>query len=274
MENAFKELFGAVGSRVKSHLFGAVVIFAIVFNWKTAFFLLFSHVSVRSKFVYFDMNADFWSLYVLPIFYAIIFVLGAPFVDNLFHKVISGPVHAMKLRDLEFAEAREATKHELRQSSEQRRADDLRRLEEEALDRARFDSRVMDEDLPPEIAEDLQKQIDELRTRPAVITRDGSVGESGAKAGGEISPLAKEILMQVTAEGALPEIRIKEFIGGAEIEYGNKTLRKDKATDRKWQDYQYAINDLEKHKLIVRPKGQESVWDVLEKGYEVAKLLS
>ncbi|GAA6190291.1 hypothetical protein NBRC116597_02100 [Phaeobacter sp. NW0010-22] len=180
----------------------------------------------------------------------------------------------MKLRDLEFAEAREATKHELRQLAEQRRSDDLRRLEEEALDRARFDSRVMDEDLPPEIAEDLQKQIDELRTRPAVITRDGSVGESGAKVGGEISPLAKEILMQVTAEGALPKIRIKEFIGGAEIEYGNKTLRKDKATDRKWQDYQYAINDLEKHKLIVRLKGQESVWDVLEKGYEVAKLLS
>lgn len=97
--DGLKEIYDSMTSRLKSHVFGSIVISFILWNWKVIYVLCFSEMPIFLRFTYFNMNTSNASLYYWPIGLGLIFGLGAPWVNAAAHWIVSRPQSYIKSRD-------------------------------------------------------------------------------------------------------------------------------------------------------------------------------
>lgn len=76
----FKEFFEALENRVKSPVFGSILVSFIAINWKELFFLFFANIPVVERLNYFDDGTDVISLLVLPFIIGTVIAIIAPWV--------------------------------------------------------------------------------------------------------------------------------------------------------------------------------------------------
>ena len=110
--DGLKEIYDSMTSRLKSHVFGSIVIAFVLWNWKVIYVLFSSDMTILDRIEFFDCNTSPWSLYVFPALTGVIWGLLAPPINAGAHWAVARPLNYMKSNDLkysvkrEFAEAR------------------------------------------------------------------------------------------------------------------------------------------------------------------------
>jgi hypothetical protein len=66
MIEVIKEFLSVVGVRIRSNLFGYILLAFILINWKALFFLFFSESPVLTRLTFFEIRTDYWSLLLFP----------------------------------------------------------------------------------------------------------------------------------------------------------------------------------------------------------------
>jgi len=79
-----REIFEALGSRIKSPLFGYAAIAFVAINWRSLFYLMAAKVTAVERIKYFENNTTFYSLILLPIVFATIGAIIYPWINALF----------------------------------------------------------------------------------------------------------------------------------------------------------------------------------------------
>lgn len=74
----FKEAFEAWLHRVRAPILGYTLLAGLVINWKPLWALLFADIDVFSKFLYFDLRTDYWTLILLPLFVGVLSAIVSP----------------------------------------------------------------------------------------------------------------------------------------------------------------------------------------------------
>jgi hypothetical protein len=187
---SLKEIFDALSQRIKSPIFGYIILAFIAINWKPLYYLFFSGKPALMKFDFFEKNTDTWSLYLCPFGFGLIAALAAPHISNWGAWWAIKPINAMRKREVSAA-------HEVLQAKNKLTAerDNERAIYEQGLiDEAKRDVQI--ESLPDEQKVDLQKQIDELRASGYKPTnpQKGSMTLGGIL---DILPLSLEIVFAI-----------------------------------------------------------------------------
>lgn len=95
-----KDIYEAWGARIKSNVFGSIVLAFIAVNWKVLYFLVFADVRVETKFNYVDVNTDYCSLLIFPVTIGLVLALLLPFANQFAHRLVTIPIDKMKTRDV------------------------------------------------------------------------------------------------------------------------------------------------------------------------------
>lgn len=171
----FKEIYDAWGARVKSRVFGSIIVAFTLINWKVLFFLAFEDAKATEKFSYFDAHTSAFTLYVWPIFLGGFIGLVLPYVNNWTHWYVSKPVSAMRSRDDEYAHERLKKKNAW--LAERNRAQEL--LERQIIDEAKRDEEVAEIADPVRRAE-VEEEISRTRGSSTEQGADDAIGEFDA----------------------------------------------------------------------------------------------
>lgn len=148
--DALKEFFEAYSQRIKSPLFGYVSISLLFANWKIAYFLLFSDVSVNDKFQYFDTHWHWGTSFLLPAFIGVAVALSQPWVLYFATVWAEIPTKKRKLREVRTANEIASLRNELRNEQNEevgaliaasKQDAEVQKIENEAL-RAELQSRI------------------------------------------------------------------------------------------------------------------------------------
>lgn len=175
MTDFFKDVFEAAQQRIRSPFIGSVILVFIVTNWRVLFYLFFADVSVEARIEHYDTNMHLWRNILSPIILGVCLAIVMPDIKTLGAKIARRP--SRELHDLQKSEAslRRIAALSLKAEEEDaldkaNEARDRRKINEEnrLKDAVKRDAEVKDK-FDPEEAERLQKQIDELRERPATI---------------------------------------------------------------------------------------------------------
>jgi hypothetical protein len=75
-----KEAVEAWLHRVRAPILGYTLLAGLVINWKPLWALLFADIDVFSKFLYFDLRTDYWTLIVLPLLVGVLSALMTPWI--------------------------------------------------------------------------------------------------------------------------------------------------------------------------------------------------
>lgn len=76
----FKDFFEALENRVKSPVFGSILVSFIAINWKELFFLFFANTPVLDRLSYFEEGTGLISLLVMPLIVGTLIAILAPWV--------------------------------------------------------------------------------------------------------------------------------------------------------------------------------------------------
>lgn len=95
-----KDIYEAWGARIKSNVFGSIILAFIAVNWKVLYFIVFADVRVETKFNYFDVNTGLFSLIVFPVAIGLVLALFLPFANQFAHRLVTIPIDKMKTRDV------------------------------------------------------------------------------------------------------------------------------------------------------------------------------
>lgn len=164
MENAVRELIGALTNRVKSHYLGNVAVFVVLLNWSEFATLFFADWSLRSRLVFFEMKTDICTLLFYPLGLGLIISLAVPYVNFFLSFVASKPVHWERVRDMQNATKVASERQRLELEAEIERAK-LRielsdTLSDEVLKQADAQSQIEQKNLS---SESLARYSNELR---------------------------------------------------------------------------------------------------------------
>lgn len=154
--DGIKEIFEAFSQRIKSPIFGYVILAFLAVNWKPVFFLLFSGEPASAKFTYLDTNTSWWALLVLPLFFGVLAALAAPWVSLWGAIWAESPTNKKRIRAVKAANEVSKIKNELRE--EQNKA--VGSLIESAKQDAEV-QKIENEQVRLEV----QKQINEIRNQ-------------------------------------------------------------------------------------------------------------
>jgi hypothetical protein len=97
--DSIKEIFEAMGQRVRSPFYGYTALSFILINWKPLYYICFSGESAEAKFTFFDADTDHWDLYVLPLVFGILAALLSPYLSNFGSWWATKPINARRLRE-------------------------------------------------------------------------------------------------------------------------------------------------------------------------------
>ncbi len=92
----FKDSYAEYSDRIRSPLFGAIVISFLIFNWRPLWFLIFADEKVIQKFEFFDSATSAWTLYTGPIVIGLVAAVGLPWIKLLGSWIASEPVMLLK----------------------------------------------------------------------------------------------------------------------------------------------------------------------------------
>lgn len=155
-----KEIFEAFYNRLRSPVFGYFILAFVGFNWKELFYLCFSNDFVINRFEYFDKNTDTFTLPWYPIFFGVIGAIAYPWISYVF--IWIGQVPSELRQDIQLtSDSKMLTR---KKQLEEERNELLKAKEIELIRRAKSDEEI--KSLPDnEIRNQLEKEIDELRTK-------------------------------------------------------------------------------------------------------------
>ncbi|MCC5845093.1 MAG: hypothetical protein JJU05_12665 [Verrucomicrobia bacterium] len=153
-----KEIFDAIGTRLKSPLFGYTFFAFLAINWKAIFYVFASDDEIIDRFVYFDTQTSLQSLIVYPVLFSVCTALIYPWINYFFLWVGRVPADLKNILQA-------TTEHKLllkKQEMQELRTQALATKEQELIDRAKRDQEIEDID-DEEARSDLQKQLKNLR---------------------------------------------------------------------------------------------------------------
>lgn len=198
MTDFFKDVFEAAQQRIRSPFIGSVIVAFIAVNWQALFYLFFEDASVLARIDCFNDMTSNASLYWLPLSIGAIMAVVLPVLRFVFASIVKFPERWLRSLQDEEANSREIEKLKLARDKVVIEADlAVARAEEQSrilaieerrtIDAAKRDVEVQDE-FDPEIAERLQKQIDELRERPAtIVAGQGRVSDNSSSSESRIA---------------------------------------------------------------------------------------
>lgn len=164
--DAIKDISTAFLQRIKSPIFGSIILAFVVINWKPIFYVIFSNKNVEGRFIYWDKYwaADTYCMHAIfgPLIVGIVYSLLSPWVSFYFAKWIKSAVG--KHREMQVQEANKIRKIE-NESAEV--------LITAAEQKERVDKLQNDKE-----RKDLQKQINEMKAQPKLLL-SGDAAEKG-----------------------------------------------------------------------------------------------
>jgi len=153
-----KEIFEALGTRLKSPLFGYSFLAFIAANWKPIFYLFVSSENPAVRIAFFEKNTSNFTLFAVPICFAICMAIFYPWISLLFLFLARFPTDYKNHLQV-------ISEHKLllkRQQMEELRARGLSSREKELIERAKRDQEIRSiEDA--KIRQDLQQELNQLR---------------------------------------------------------------------------------------------------------------
>lgn len=156
--DSLKEIFDALGQRIKSPFFGYTTLAYIACNWRALFVIVFTDESAASKFEYFDDNANIASLFVLPIAIGVLITWLAPRISYWAATVATEPINKKRINEVIAA-------HEVLQAENKlavERENEKSLIETIRIEQAKRDAEIAKID-NEEIRTELKGQIKELR---------------------------------------------------------------------------------------------------------------
>lgn len=164
-----KEIFEAIGSRIKSPLFGYVMIAFIAINWRSLFYLIASDVTAIERIKYFEENTTVNSLIFLPVIFAAFGAIIYPWINAIFLYLCKKPT---ELRN----SIQALSEHSLlikKQELEEVRSELLKKREQELIDRAKRDEELESlEDT--ETKEKIKDEIERLRKEKDQLSKNNN----------------------------------------------------------------------------------------------------
>ena len=148
-----------MNSRIRSPIVGSVALVFFSINWKSIFYVVFSGELAEDRFSFFDANTSVWTLFALPIALGLLLAWAAPWISFYGAKLARVPVDRTKKMEI-------SAEHELileKTKLESVRRGLLTEKEDSLIDQATRDEKVKSI-LNPEIRDNLQSQIDAIRT--------------------------------------------------------------------------------------------------------------
>lgn len=118
--DVIKDIWDGLTQRLRSPIFGSVLLSFVAFNWKEIGFVFYGEGTLAWRYAYWDKNTDVWSLVVCPLFTGISIALALPFVRFAGGWVSSWPLS--KLRALEEDGARKQRIAQLKARQEEDKA--------------------------------------------------------------------------------------------------------------------------------------------------------
>jgi hypothetical protein len=204
-----KEAVEAWLHRVRAPILGYTLLAGLVINWKPLWALLFADVDVFSKFLYFDLRTDYWTLIVLPLLVGVLSALVTPWIALAGAYMVRLPARLQ-------VELQEDARHEAvirkikRQAEEEAARENALAAKENALiERAKRDAAAGDVD--PEAAQALKRARAEAESNQEVTKRslsdlDKSVILFMGMQSGPVSPIMMDpTLARVAFEPVLPD---------------------------------------------------------------------
>ena len=135
MSDWFKEILSAADSRIRSPIIGSVILFFAVFNWRPIFYLLFSEQSVAIRLRFFEMNTNWYNLYLWPGIVGILAAVIAPWIKLIGAFLVANPVR--RLRNMQQDEDLKRRIYLMNQSTEE---EDATSKLEEAKERRKIEA--------------------------------------------------------------------------------------------------------------------------------------
>lgn len=267
----FKEIYDAWGARVKSRVFGSIIVAFTLINWKVLFFLAFDDAKTTEKFTYFDTYTNVFTLYIWPIFLGGFIGLVLPFVNNWTHWFVSKPVSAMRSRDDEYAHERLKKKNEW--LVERNRAQEL--LERQIIDEAKRDEEVAEIADPvrrAEVEEEIGRSRSIEQLKPAVLSEVNLNNAELDESLLEIAPLQAiaisedaENLLRKIATGPSGRFRLLESQGKYSLHFSDGTTML--SGRKRFLELLQAVVELRKYGLL---EADENV--ISKRGYDYMDL--
>lgn len=191
-----KEVYEAWGARIKSNIFGSIIVAFCLVNWRALFFPVFEDAKAVEKFAFFDAQTTVLTLYVWPMFLGLFVALVLPYANNCAHWYVSKPVSAMRSRDDERAHERLLKKNAW--LLERNREQEL--LEQGIIEAAKRDEEVS-EIADPELKASTEEKIMRARFSMNENTNrylfDGRHGEKIDYSRIKLSEPAKSFLIEI-----------------------------------------------------------------------------
>lgn len=152
--DALKDIFTAYSQRIRSPIIGSVILAFIAVNWQSVFYVIFADKGVLSRFEYWDMYTDFWTVLMWPVLIGVTFAVLSPFISLVGAWLAKWPTEQVRLIAVRSADRVEKEKQ---------------RLAGELVDKT-IDTTVEQQERLQTIEDDsvreaLQKQIDEINSK-------------------------------------------------------------------------------------------------------------
>jgi len=163
--DSLKEIYDALSQRIKSPIWGYIILAFIAINWKALYYLFFSGKPTLMKFSFFEANTDVWNLYLYPLTFGLIAALAAPYVSNWGAWWATKPINAMRIREVSAAHKVLQAKNKLAAERENERAI----YEQSLIDQAKRDqeiSEIEDEEIRQDLEEKVKSSRDEINPIP------------------------------------------------------------------------------------------------------------
>lgn len=205
----FKEAFEAWLHRVRAPILGYTLLAGLVINWKPLWALLFADIDVFSKFLYFDLRTDYWTLILLPLFVGVLSAIVSPWFAFAGAYMVRLPARLQVELQEEARHQAVIRKIKLQAEEEAARENALAARENALIERAKRDAVAGDVD--PEAAQALKRERAEAESNQEVTKRtlsdfDKSAIQFMGKQSGTVSPANMDSrLARVAFEPVLPD---------------------------------------------------------------------
>lgn len=185
--DGIKEIFEAFSQRIKSPIFGYVIIAFLAANWKPVFFLLFSGEPTPVKFTYLDENTSWATLFWLPLIIGVLAALAAPWISLAGAIWAESPTNKKRIRAVKAANEVSKLRNELR--------DEQNKEVGSLIESARQDAEVQKiEDEKSRMQ--LQEQIDEIRQQANSINEESAIEQfEGLPLERKVELLQKQVMI-------------------------------------------------------------------------------
>lgn len=264
MSDFLKSVFDAWSDRIRSPIIGSVFLVYVACNWKALFYLFFADVPVAVRLAYFELETTSLSLWIIPLIGGMVLSVAIPWVKFVGAWVAQWA--ELKLSILQETQASGKRTRAFQSEVGELKAKtsfEIAKIQEQGRIRAAEEnSKIEAEKLLKKAGGVSSKVKDELvESRKAEFKR----------VGGSLSEKGREILT-MAARDKSGEIMMHAFIGGTKFSAGGQELEHD-GSRRSMAEIEGAIEELEEAALI-RPRGSKrEIFELTQRGFDVAEVL-